>query len=51
MLGIAMNILSDEGQMCRWFGEAAKPSRALGDLFEDAVVAGGMVNSHHSVSM
>jgi hypothetical protein len=35
VLGIAMNILSELGQMCRWLGEVRKPSvaEALGVLF------------------
>lgn len=50
--GMAMNILSLPGQMWRWFGLVLKPSLAEGVVlivvFE---LTGGMVNSHHRVSM
>ena len=51
--GIAMNILSELGQMWRWFGLVAKPSLDEGDVRCEGKegVAGGMVNSHQSVSI
>ena len=55
VLGMAMNILSSLGQMCRWLGEVAKPEVAdaepLPELYLLASSAGGMLNSHHSMSM
>lgn len=39
--GMAINIESPAGQMCRWFGEIRKSFSA----------EGGIVNSHHNVSM
>lgn len=51
MLGMAINIKSLPGQMCRWFGDMR--NLALGSPFSSSSLTarGGRWNSHHSVSM
>ena len=52
-LGIAMNMKSFAGQICKWLGDMAH----FEDSLESAIpgpladVVGKIVNSHHSVSM
>lgn len=45
--GMAMNMQEGAGQMWRWWGEMRK----VGEIVGGEGGEGGMVNSHHSVSM